>query len=237
MSLKRLIKERQILESGVLDNELVLPGEPMIYSIKYDIGSRKHSAQFLRDQKWGSLIKSYFRAYMKTNAPVALTVRFYVSPPDWVLVKDKDLKKESIPAVCCYEVADYLLSFMEMIHHVLINSYKQIVSVNVEKFYSSNPRTVFKFMHWNQHVKIQDKDSLHPKTEGVCAPHGKRSLQPKRKGNEQDAPVRKEQAARPRASPAKRASSGGGALSPTGPFVSPWQKKATAAYVPSYKKA
>lgn len=164
LGLKQLIKQQKILASGVVDAELVLPGEPLIYSIKYTIGSRTRSVQFFRDMKWKSLLKSFFPSYYRTSVPVVIFVLFYVSPPSHVNVKQADLKKETIPAVHSYEICEYLLSFLEMLHRVLINSYRQVVKIDVQKFYSANPRTVFKFMKWDQYVYLQSHNSVHPKS-------------------------------------------------------------------------
>lgn len=40
----------------------------------------------------------------------------YVTPPDYATVKLSDVKKEKTPAVHSYELCDYLLSFLEMLH-------------------------------------------------------------------------------------------------------------------------
>jgi hypothetical protein len=190
MSLKRLIRQQKILKSGAVDLELELPGEPLIYCIKYAIGARQRGAQFFRNEKWKSLLKCYFPSYYKTKTPVVLLIRFYVSPPSNVNVKVADLKKETVPAVHSYEVCDYLLSFMEMIHHVLINSYRQIVKVDVEKFYSANPRTVFKFMKWDHYDYIQNHHTLHSKGQELRQTWEKRpSLQSELQGDATDTGV------------------------------------------------
>ena len=183
MSLKQLIKQQRILTSGAVDAELVLPGEPLIYSIKYSVGSRTRSTQFFRDQKWKSLLKSFFRSYYRTNVPVVVVVSFFVSPPETVNIKSADLKKESVPAVYSYEVCDYLLSFLEMLHHVLINSYRQVVKIDVQKFYSANPRTVFKFMKWEHYVNLQNHNSIHSKGQSIDQNREALLLQPKCEGN------------------------------------------------------
>lgn len=181
MGLKQIIKESKILASGAIDMELVLPGEPMIYSIKYNIGSRRHSVQFFRNEKWKSLLKCFFRSYYSTKTPVVLIVRFYVSPPGSVKIRASDLKKESIPAVKSFEMCDYLLSFLEMLHHVLVNSYRQFVKIDAEKYYSDNPRTVFQFMKWDHYDKLQNNNTIHTEGQGICASGKVRSLQSKRK--------------------------------------------------------
>jgi hypothetical protein len=187
MSLKRLIRQQKILRSGAVDLELELPGEPMIYSVKYAIGARQRGAHFFRNEKWKSLLKCYFPSYYKTKTPVVLLIRFYVSPPSNVNIKAADLKKETVPAVHSYEVCDYLLSFMEMIHHVLINSYRQIVKVDVEKFYSANPRTVFKFMKWDHYDYLQNNHTIHSKGQELRQTWKIREMvQPDMQGNASD---------------------------------------------------
>lgn len=178
MGLKQIIREQKILASGAVEAELVLQGEPLIYSIKYKVGQRSHDTQFFRDLKWKSLLRCWFRAQYNTKTPVVIIVRFYVSPPSNVDVKAADLKKESTPAVHSYEVCEYLLSFLEMLHHALINSYRQVVKIDVEKFYSAEPRTVFKFMTWSQHVKLQAGNPLHAEAKGVSADRKTPDIQP-----------------------------------------------------------
>lgn len=184
MGLKQLIKQQKILQSGAVDLELELPGEPLIYSIKYAVGARQRGLQFFRNEQWRSLLKCYFPSYYKTKTPVVLLVRFYVSPPSTVHIKDADLKKECIPAVSSYELCDYLLSFLEMMHHVLINSYKQFVKIDVEKYYSAKPRTVFKFMKWDHYDHLQNHHTLHTKSEKLSKTRPVRPVvQPDTQGN------------------------------------------------------
>jgi hypothetical protein len=185
MSLKQLVKKERLLHPAV-DAELVLPGEPMIYSIKYPLANRSRSTQFFRNMQWKSLLKSFFKSYYRTSIPVVVVVRFYVSPPDSVNIAYKDLAKEETPAVFAYEACDYLLSFLEMLHHVLINSYRQVVKIEVDKFYSTNPRTVFKFMKWDQYVQLQSKNTVYPKAESVSEDRQIRELQPIQSGNASD---------------------------------------------------
>lgn len=166
MGLKGLIKRQRLL-AETASTELTLPGEPMIYSTKYYIGNRMHSTQFFRNMQWKSILKSHFASCYNTKTPVVVIVRFFVSPPSCIKISPGKLKSESIPAVDSFEVCDYLLSFLEMIHHVLINSYRQIVKLEVEKFYSNDPRTVFQFMKWEHYVNLQNKDTVHPKSQSV----------------------------------------------------------------------
>lgn len=168
MGLKGFIKKQKLLEQTA-SSELTLPGEPMIYSTKYNIANRSHSTQFFRNMQWKSILKSYFNSCYNTKTPVVVIVRFYVSPPSSIKISPSKLKKESIPAVASFEVCDYLLSFLEMLHHVLINSYRQIVKLEVEKFYSNDPRTVFKFIKWETYVNLQNKDTIHTESESVSS--------------------------------------------------------------------
>lgn len=168
MSLKRLIQEQEMFRAGVVDSELTLPGEPLIYSLKIAVGSRHHHLQFFRNMKFKSVLRCYFREYKAKTTPVVIIVRFYVSPPSSVKIKFADLRKEKTPAVQSYEIADYVLSFMEMLHNNLFSNYKQIVKVDAEKYYSNNPRTVFKFMRWENYLQVCDTNNTKSKT--VVAP-------------------------------------------------------------------
>jgi len=182
MSLKQIINRSKIL-NNVVDREMVLPGEPMIYSVKYPVGRRTRGVQFFRNMKWKSLLKTFFRSFYRTNVPLVVIVRFFVTPPENVKVSTTVLRQESMPAVMCYELCDYTLSFLEMLHHVLFNSYRQVVKLDVEKFYSDNPRTVVKFMKWDEHVKLQSSNTHHAKAESICGDGKGSMVQSKRKRN------------------------------------------------------
>lgn len=162
MSLKQIIGKSLALKKGIkipkpkYDYWIEIPGDPMIYSIKYRLNTRTVSAQFLRNKGWYSFLKCQFRAFMKTETPLVLIVRFYVKPNEMVSLTARELRDEKVPAIFAFELADYLLSFMEMLLHVLLNSYKQIVKIDMEKYYSSNPRTAIQFMQWKEYVDIQN---------------------------------------------------------------------------------
>lgn len=189
MSLKQLIKQRTILNK-VIGRPLEIPGEPMIYSVKYPVGQRTHHVNYFRNMQWKSLFKAQFRAFHNTNIPVVLILRFFVSPPAGVVVSRKDLSKESLPAVKGFELIDYALSFEEMLLYVLLNSYKQIVKLDCVKFYSSNPRTEMKFMLWDEYVKLQSDNTNDPKTKGIRKKQSGNVLQPKCKRNVSGSKVR-----------------------------------------------
>lgn len=190
MSLKQIIKRDKILKASKCANpaeiELILPGEPLIYCIKYKIGQRVNGLNFFRNMQWASMLKCFFRFYYKTTQPVVVLVKFYVTPPATVEVSSAELRRGKTPAVMAPEVCDYLLSFLEMLHKVLINSYRQVVKVDVEKYYSSDPRTVFKFMSWRDYVNMQASGTFNSKTERVGQVRKKRVLQSKRQGNDPD---------------------------------------------------
>ncbi len=190
MSLKQIIREQRILASGAVEAELTLPGEPLAYSIKYPIGQRTRGINFFRNMKWASLLKCWFRAYRKSKIPVVVIVRFYVTPPSSVNLKRSEVSSEAIPAVYAYEVCDYVLSFIEMLQHVLINSYRQIVKLDVEKYYSSNPRTVFKFMSWDHYVKLQSMHTVHAEGKSKLAAGEVLSVQSEPRRHVKDSPIR-----------------------------------------------
>lgn len=182
MSLKQIIKRSKIL-NNVVARELVMPGEPMIYSLKYPVGRRTRGVQFFRNMKWKSLLKTFFRSFYRTNIPLVVIVRFYVTPPENVVLSAKTLRQESMPAVMSYEICDYTLSFLEMLHHVLFNSYKQVVKLDAVKFYSDNPRTVVQFMKWDEHVKLQSSNTNHTKAKSISTDGKGSMVQSKRKRN------------------------------------------------------
>lgn len=166
MGLKHIIKRQRIINPAA-GNEMELPGEPLIYSLKQTVGSRMLTHDFFRNQQWSSLLKCHFPSYYRVTVPVVLMVKFYVTPPPSVHVSDRTLKAETMYATRSFEVCDYLLSFLEMIMHVLINSYRQVVKIEVDKFYSSNPRTVFKFMKLSHYVKLYRNTAVHPASESL----------------------------------------------------------------------
>lgn len=183
MSLKQIINRSKMLGT-VIDTAMELPGEPMIYSVKYPVGQRTRGVQFFRNMKWRSFLKTFFRSFYRTTTPLVLIVRFYVTPPLSVHVSSKSLRSESVPAVMCYELCDYTLSFLEMLHHVLFNSYKQVVKLDVEKYYSANPRTTVKFMKWDEYVNLQNRNTPNTKAKSIRAGSEGACIQPERKGDE-----------------------------------------------------
>lgn len=186
MSLKQKIKRNRILKNRSVELELEIPGEPMIYSIKYSIGSRTRSVQFFRNMQWASLIKSYFCSYVRSQVPVVIIVKFYVSPPESVRLSTQRLKAECVPAVQSYELCDYLLSFLEMLHHVLINSYRQVVKIESTKFYSLKPRTVFQFMKWEDYVNLQNNSTIQSQSKSIGEGGNVSPLQPELQGDVTD---------------------------------------------------
>jgi hypothetical protein len=175
MSLKSLIRNKIISKQigPRVGEDLTLTGEPRIYSTKWDFSVRHRSLNYHRNLQFKSLLKCVFPAYIgykngKSKVPVVLFVRFYVSPPASVDIPANKLKAESVPASDTHELGEYFLSFIEMLHGVLINSYRQIVKVDMEKFYSDNPRTVMQFMRYEAYVELANYNTLHAKTESQC---------------------------------------------------------------------
>lgn len=167
MSLKQIINRKKAIQSGAIDARLILQGEPMIYSIKYSVGMRRRGLNYFRNEGWQGLLKCYFTAYRNSKIPLVLIIRFYVSPPTGVKMRKSDLRKEKIPAVHSHELCEYLLSFMEMLLHVLINSYKQFVRIEMDKFYSDTPRTVFQFMKLEHYEHLKANNTLDTKSKSL----------------------------------------------------------------------
>lgn len=187
MGLKQLINRQKILkQQKAAAIELEMPGEPLIYSIKNPVGNRSRPLQHFRNLQWASLLKCFFRSYYKTNTPVVVIARFYVSPPEKARISAVALKQERTPAIFAYELCDYTLSLIEMLHHVLINSYKQIVKLDVDKFYSANPRTILKFMRYDEYVQLQNNNPAYTKTKSISTTRKTRSIQSQQPGNVAD---------------------------------------------------
>jgi len=236
MSLKQIIKRSKLL-NNVVARELVMPGEPLIYSIKYPVGRRTRGIQFFRNMKWKSLLKAFFRSFYRTNIPLVVIVRFFVSPPDHVNVSSAVLRQESTPAVMCYELCDYTLSFLEMLHHVLFNSYRQVVKIDAEKFYSNNPRTVVQFMKWDEYVKLQSNNTLHSKAKSVSRDDKRPLVQSEFEGNGTSNSVHSEEAGRETSTSIARPDSCDSSLCFAGPSQSTAKKKRSAKLPTSYKEA
>lgn len=165
----------------------VMREEPMIYSLKYSVGNRSTSVTAFRDKRYRSMLKCWFRYYNDHKTPVVILVRFYVSPLSYVKIDKKTLREEKTPAMRSHEMADYLLSLMQMLHMTLFGCYRQIVKVDCEKYYSDSPRTVLQFMSWNAYVKLlQDNNTAQAVTESL-RPTGKirriQSPKKRREGN------------------------------------------------------
>lgn len=166
---KQFLKTKAILAHGYT-TEMTLPGEPLIYSVKYSVGCRMKKADYFRNRKFNSLIKCYFKSYAFKLIPCVVIVTFYVTPTEGYDIKPADLRSEKVPALHSYELADYLLSFMEMIFRTLISTYRQLVKIDMQKFYSNNPRTVFQFMRWEHYVSFRDKDTAYTEGQKLRSP-------------------------------------------------------------------
>lgn len=165
---KQMVNQWEILRN-LSANEMVLPEEPLIYSIKYRVGQRVKSVQNFRNAKFASILKCCLKKQQK--CPVVLFVKFFVPPHPRVELTPKQLRQENVPATDAYELCDYLLSFLECIHRNLINSYRQIVQLYCEKFYSDHPRTEFQFMPWSTYVEIYKAPDSNPaKSQAVVSP-------------------------------------------------------------------
>ena len=169
MRLKRLIHFRKDYLKAA-NYELTMPGEPLIYSVKSKVGKRFRTLDTFRNMRWKSILRCCYAHAITKRVAVVILVRFFVSAPVHVKVSTAALKAEKTPALEAFEIADYLLSYMEMIKSVLISNYRQIVKVEAEKYYSANPRTVMKFLKWDQYVALSNQGEFHTKTESISAP-------------------------------------------------------------------
>lgn len=139
-----------------------LPGEPLIYSIKAPLGQRVLPRQYFQNRNFFSKFRTWFRRWEHRGSPVVMIVTFYVSPNEVNKhkVSKKELNEEKTPAVFSFEICEYLLSLMESMRLAdLFNNYQQVVKIDVQKFYSSKPRTVLQYMHYEDWKKFY---SVHP---------------------------------------------------------------------------
>lgn len=163
--------------------EFTIPGDPLVYSLKYPVGERTREMNYFRNRAWYSPLKCVFKQARNRNEPMVLFVRFYVPHLPGHKIRKRDISSEKVPAVHSWEVLDYALSFIEMLKGSLILSYRQLVKIDCEKFYSKHPRTVFKFMSYTAYDAIQHNHSLYPETKGQCQTWEKRVLQSKLQGH------------------------------------------------------
>ena len=148
--------------------EVTLPGEPLIYSIKERLSNRLDPKDHFRNRMHVPRLRCEFPAYFNPNSPVVLLVNFYVSPFPFADVSEKAVKSEAV-AVHAYELCEYLLSFMEMLSKTLVSTYRQIVKIDCEKYYSKEPRTVVKFMSWSNYENVlRGKDPVDPPSKPTC---------------------------------------------------------------------
>ena len=112
------------------------------------------------------MLKCHFESFPTKPTAVVLLVTFYTTPPEYLKFDKGELESESVPAMLSFELSEYTLSLLEMLHGVLIKSYKHIVKVDAEKFYSNKPRTVMRFMRWSDYVFLRGQNSMGAKTKG-----------------------------------------------------------------------
>lgn len=176
-----MFTKRKILEKKLrpaLEAEYTMIGEPLIYSIKYAPRHRMRPVHFFRTIQHRSMIRCYFDDYRRADIPVVLLVRFYVSPPESETISVADLESEKRAAVKAHELCDYLLAFLEVLKDALVHNYRQFVKIDVQKFYSSNPRTVFQFIRYDYYVKLQNRNPANAETQSVSAVRVKGRVQP-----------------------------------------------------------
>lgn len=168
MGLKEIIRRKKLIEMFGHKMEITLPGEPLIYSIKERLSNRIDPKDHFRNRMHVPRLRCEFPAYFNPNSPVVLLVNFYVSPFPFADVSEKAVKSEAV-AVHAYELCEYLLSFMEMLSKTLVSTYRQIVKIDCEKYYSKEPRTVVKFMSWSNYENVlRGKDPVDPPSKPTC---------------------------------------------------------------------
>lgn len=233
---KRFIHAKQNFNPAV-GCSLTMPEDPMIYSVKDNIAGRLDGMNYFRNKKWRAIFKCIFKTFNTVNTPLVLLIRFYVPPQPTVKVEKSILRAEKTPAPRSHELADYLLSFMEMLHKCLIGSYAQICKVEMDKFYSDKPRTVFKIMSWDDYEQLQSYYSVHAEGKSVSATWPGEVVQQELSEHDAHAWVRGEGHASKRSKSIRGPIIGGGAL-PITDSIKPGRTKAKkAASISSRTKA
>lgn len=191
MVTKQVIQRSQQFNPAVW-NVFTIPEFPMVYSLKYPIGKRTLDMKYFRKKAYASLMKCQMPAFVGDHGtkPLVLRVRFYVPPFVHKNVPQKDVVTERVPAKYSYELCDYLLALLELLHKVLLDNYKDICKVECEKYYSNNPRTEFQFMTWENYGRLLNNDSLDPKSKSKRKARSSWSVQPEQSGDAKSKKVR-----------------------------------------------
>lgn len=179
-------------------SECILPGEPMIYSVKLKHANRRITFNKVRTEEFKRILKCFYPNYRNKTVPIVILVRFYVSPRQSAEVGWKDVRSEKKPAIGSFEIADYLLAFMEILKDTVFKHYQQIVKIDVQKFYSKNPRTCFKIMTWSDYGEFQNTHPDNAEGKGLGARRKSRVLQSKLDGNVQGSGLREKASERNR---------------------------------------
>lgn len=182
MGLKQIIARKNLYNSAI-EYTMTIPFEPLLFSIKHELLGRRHDLAFFRNKQWYSILKCRFPSYTRKKIPVVLLIKFYVPPPTKCTVTRAEVKSEKVPALESPELAEYLLSFLEMIHLCLIGNYRQVVKVDMCKFYSAKPRTSFQFMKWTNYEALLAEAKTHTKAENERANRPEGSIQSERTRN------------------------------------------------------
>lgn len=195
MSQRQVIR-RRLLEKKMhkaLTQKMELPGEPHVWSIQFPFDNRQLPGRYFNRKMFASLIKCHFPAYWKDKTPVVVIVRFYVSAPEAEGIGKRALNAEKTPAVKTHELCDYLIHFLYLLHNVVISNYRQIVKIDAEKYYSSNPRTVFQFMRKETYDAIENNHPLYASSEEKRTPRIKKLVQPECAWDEATVRVRQDE--------------------------------------------
>lgn len=96
------------------------------------------------------------RSYKTYDAgiPLAVTIRFYVKPPDRIAKAKKNqesLQAESIPVVVKPDTDNYIKSVLDALNGEAWADDNQIVAIHAVKLYSLNPRIELEVAEWYTH--------------------------------------------------------------------------------------
>lgn len=188
LAFRRMKELRDAVGNPGATTPYTVEGEPIIYSIRECLGNRKLPIQHWNNKRQFSKLRCWFRSFLNPEVPAVLIVTFYVTKfPKKTKLTKKQLKEEKTPAVHSWEVCDYLLCLMETLRYSLLANYRQIVKIDAQKFYSSNPRTVFQLMRYDDWEFFYGKHPFYTKAKSFGAPGSPRLLQSDGKKNDDNA--------------------------------------------------
>lgn len=177
--MKLPITRPNIVDAPPTTNTLELPGIPCLYSLKETLPFTSHTdATLFRNRKFKAFLRCMLPR-MGYEEPLVLLCRFFVKPLLCHDIPRDAVLAETMPAMHAHETLDYTLSLMDMLNDYLVKDLRNLVKIHADKFYSDNPRTLLKLMHWEDyHAHYGNSDPFKAPAKAVSSGGKVRLLQP-----------------------------------------------------------